>query len=580
MDPPTSAPVPTPAAVATSRTTPWRPPASLKQRLLWLLGGRLLVATVLLVGVFIAGMVSEGPNLQRLAYPFLLIGGITFAVSAMAGIWLRSNWALQGNAEAQVIADLLVSAYVVYASGGLTSAFAFLFGIATLNAAILLGSQAALRTYAAGIALYFGLGSALHLGLLDPAFLPLVHQSPATQARFAIALVSHTLSLSLVALLSAYLAGRLHTAGGELERAQASAANLARLNDDIVRCLSAGLITTDLSANIVSANPAALHLLQSPDLAWLQHQKVDDFLPATGEQTLHSLAPGLTRSPVHRYEGRATRRDGSQFPVGVTRTELRDSTAQVIGTLLTFQDLSEITTLRRAAERAERLSTLGRLAAGLAHEIRNPLGSISGAVELVMASAPLGAEDRHLLDIVVREVERLNNLVGDMLALSRPKQPHFTPVDLRQLSEEVLAMARQDPHAEGLMLELTAARDLPQIDADPGQLRQVVWNLMKNALQVSSAPGRIHLTLAQQSAETLALTVHDCGPGVDPGRISRIFDMFYSERDHGVGIGLALVQQIVRSHHGHIEVHNPPEGGACFCVTLPLHPDQTAALGA
>jgi len=224
------------------------------------------------------------------------------------------------------------------------------------------------------------------------------------------------------------------------------------------------------------------------------------------------------------------------------------------------------------AESAERLAMLGRLAAGLAHEIRNPLGSISGSVEMLAESPALSADDKKLCEIVRAEVLRLNNLVTDMLDLSKQRAPEASAVDVARLAQEVVALAGRSERSGTGDVRVTydgpTAPTLARCDAS--QMRQVLWNLVRNAVQASGAGRTVTVKVIPQRSEVV-LRVDDEGPGLSEEARARIFDAFYTTRSHGVGIGLAVVKRILDDHASmgaRITVESPPDGGASFQVTL------------
>ena len=228
------------------------------------------------------------------------------------------------------------------------------------------------------------------------------------------------------------------------------------------------------------------------------------------------------------------------------------------------------TRLRDIAARQERLAVLGRLSAGLAHEIRNPLSSISGAVQLVRESDSLESEDSRMLGIVLDEVERLDDLVTTMLQVGRPRAPMRGEHDLRNTVDAVAEMAQRGP---AVAKEVSIRRDLPEhpvlafVDAD--QMRQVVWNLVKNALQASPNGATVRMAASITAEGAARLEVSDEGEGLDRSQMDKVYNMFYSERTHGAGIGLALVRQIVDAHGGVIEIQSEQNRGAKFIVTFP-----------
>jgi signal transduction histidine kinase len=228
------------------------------------------------------------------------------------------------------------------------------------------------------------------------------------------------------------------------------------------------------------------------------------------------------------------------------------------------------------AEDAERLAALGRIAAGLAHEIRNPLGSIVGSVQLLNSSSGLSDEGRHLCDIVERETARLNDLVDDMLQLARPRAPVLGDVDVARTAREVVALAAHSGRGADVMVRYEGPSEAEALvmRADAGQLRQVVWNLVRNAVQASSPGAKVLVRVAAESSTkrksngSAMLEVHDDGPGIGAEAKGRLFDAFFTTRSSGMGIGLAVVKRIVDEHGWHIEVESSEGRGATFRVRM------------
>lgn len=219
------------------------------------------------------------------------------------------------------------------------------------------------------------------------------------------------------------------------------------------------------------------------------------------------------------------------------------------------------------AERAEKLAALGKIAAALAHEIRNPLGSISGSIEIIREAPGLGEDERRLCEIVRHEVARLNDLVGDMMDLARPRPPNVTVVDLAKTARDVIDLAQKGGRAENdVPLRFEGPATLP-VNADAGQLRQVIWNLVRNAIQASGAGLAVTVRVGLDH-DVPFVEVIDRGAGIAAEMRGRIFDAFVTTRSQGVGIGLAVVKQIVDAHNATITVDGSPEGGTSFRVLL------------
>ncbi|HET6332696.1 MAG TPA: ATP-binding protein [Polyangiales bacterium] len=534
------------------------------RRLLLFMGTRLGVATLLLGStLWLALENTHGTDSFTPRFLMALIAAI-YGGSLASSVWLLRRRDHARVATLQVGLDLVLTTGLVYITGGAGSGFSFLYGVAVLMAAMVLGPTPARVAGILALAMYTALIAGLSFGKLPPPADQAVdaYQMPASELAYAWLL--NVFGLLLVTLLAGSLAARVWSAGGRLRLAEASAASLARLNEDIVRSLNSGLVTTDLNGRIRSINPAGLEILRA-EFQGLLGEAVERHLPIEAFQS-------ALRDGVVRAEGNARGADGGTFPVGFSLNALNNLDGTSIGALILFQDLSEIVALRETAARGERLAVLGRLSAGLAHEIRNPLGSISGSVQLVKDSARLNQEDRNLLGIVLREVERLDDLVSTMLLVGRPREPMRKPCDLRQLADDVVEITRRGPAADG-DIDIDVVRgDLPVMAwADEDQIRQVMWNLLKNALQASPR-GTVVRVGASVRAGFAVLEVSDQGRGIDHGQRTKIYDMFYSERTHGAGIGLALVRQIVDAHQGKIEIISEQSRGATFVVSLPMAP--------
>ena len=525
--------------------------AEQERRLQWLVVWRLVVGVLLLGGTLWlsleTGLAAEG--FTSMALTALIV--LTFATSALVAGGRIAGWSLRSRALGALAADLVLATGLVYVSGGAGSAFSILYGAAVLSAAIILGGRAATLATAASIVLYVVVALAVTAGWIAAP----PDQSPAAYRldvhALGVSLLSNVVGLVVVGALSVALAGRLSRERGVARAAEEERARLSRLNDDIVRSLSSGLMTLGEGDRITSINPAGVQLLGAPE---------EDVVGAPVEAVL-GFRPGLDE----RAEAKSQLADGRELILGYSRTPLVEASGR---SLLLFQDLTEIEELRDAARRAERLALLGHLAAGLAHEIRNPLGSIHGSVQLVRESGALDDEDAALLDLVKIEVRRLNELVSTMLAVGRPATPQPRPVDVASLAREVARLVEGDADLVGRRTVVVEAPDVLEAEVDPDGIRQVIWNLVKNGLQASPEGEQVTVRL-RSAGDALELEVEDRGAGVPEDERRRLFESFYTRRARGIGLGLALVHQIVRGHGGEIRVTDGAGGGALFQITLP-----------
>jgi two-component system, NtrC family, sensor histidine kinase PilS len=526
--------------------------------------GRLVVATVLLGGMLLL-LGTTRLSFASFTPTFLqsLIAA-TFGASLLFAFTLPRVRHLARFAVVQLGWDLAMTTGLVVVTGGAASGFTFLYGVVVLMAAIVLGGRAVVGTTVAALVIYGTAGVSLANGWLPHPPDQLAIHYRLTASDLGTSMLSNLVGLLLVGLLAGNLSTRLKRTGGQLLQAEQSVRSLARLNDHIVRSIASGLVTTASDGTVQTVNPAAADMFRSAPED-LVGRPVGDLLPiAAGEPPMPADSQG-----GRRQDGTATCPDGTRFPVGYSQAPLVDSDGITIGRLITFQDLTEIRELRATAERAERLAALGQLAASLAHEIRNPLSSISGSVQLVRDTASVEAEDRRLLGIVLSEVDRLNDLVSTMLQVGRPKVPQSRTTDVGALAADVVEMANRGPaQAADVTMQLQPPSAPVLAEVDPDLMRQVLWNLIKNAIQ-ASAQGDGVFVRVRDEGDQVVLEVRDHGKGIAPEEMEHLFDMFYSRRPAGVGLGLALVKQIVDDHAGRVQVDSTPGQGTTFEVWLP-----------
>jgi two-component system sensor histidine kinase PilS (NtrC family) len=529
----------------------------LARKLSWYMAMRVGIVTLLLGGTVALNLGSLADLDQPTPRFLLAVVAATYAATLGYGLVHRRVGGEPWFARLQLATDLVAWTAVVYASGGPLSGFTFLYGVEVTVAAILLGRGAAFWSTGVSALLFSVLVGLLWLGVLAPLPDQQVRLERTDPSEYAFALLLNGTAMLLIANLSGYLAARLQRAGGALREAETRRADLEARFEDIVRSLESGLLTVDTGWIVRSANPTACHLL-------------DCLEPNVLGQPLAAVL-GRLATEVRgegRGEGTYVRPDGTELPLGYTVSPLLDSRGKESGHLILFQDLSERQRLRHEVEVAEHFAALGRLAAGLAHEIRNPLGSISGSVEMLRDTPALAAEDRQLADLVLRETARLNDLVTDILLFARPRPPVLEVVGVGRLLGEVLEMFRRGPAGERVVVRGEIEEDL-QARVDPDQLRQVLWNLLKNAADASPGGGEVTVTTMRGDGDALIIEVRDRGRGIPEEVRGRIFDPFYSSRAEGLGIGLALVRQITEAHGGKVEVDSRPAEGATFRIILP-----------
>jgi|JI10StandDraft_1071094.scaffolds.fasta_scaffold00869_31 two-component system sensor histidine kinase PilS (NtrC family) len=534
--------------------------AGLARRLTWLMLVRTLVISAVL-GLSLWLGSGQGTPMAAPAERFLLgVVVATYAATIGFALLLRRGVAPARLVWPQLAGDLAITTALTYVTGGAQSAYTSFFALSVVGAGAITDRRGAWTVGAVAIALTAAVGVAAWARLAPLPTIPQVE--PWTQSGRELALA---ISRSVGALIAVGVLAALFV--GELERSQASlvsqrqvTADLVALNRDIVRSLSSGLVTVGPDDRVLTINQTGAEIL-GPVAAGAIGEPVETVLPGLAAR----LAGVGATATVRRADLTLPRQPPRT--VGISVSPLFDDGDHVIGRVINFQDLTELRRLEAIARRSERLATVGQLAAGIAHEIRNPLASISGSIELLSQSAPTSDDDRALMAIVLREIERLNGLITDLLEYANPRPRAVVDLDLAVVADDVIAVLRQDRTWGPLEFIVDVARPLP-VAGDAAQLRQVLWNLARNASEAAAAGGG-HVTVrGAQDDAGVALAVTDDGPGVPPDRIAHIFDPFYTTKQKGTGLGLATSHAIVAEHGGTLDVDSVP-GRTTFTVRLP-----------
>ncbi|HVF43242.1 MAG TPA: ATP-binding protein [Pyrinomonadaceae bacterium] len=537
-----------------------------QRRWVWrLIAGRVLAAAVVL-GTFAlwTGVASQG-ELGRFG------GGSAIALavlvlSAVYALVLRfSEVRPRAQAGAQFALDAVLITWLVWVTGNLYSPYTALYIIVISAASIFLGARGALMTSVGCAALYTATMLALASGWIDSAGAGL---TPVALAKAVEAVGLNDVAFLFVGLLAAQLASRQTRSEVEMREAANALASLRALHERIVESIRSGVITTDLLRRVYTVNRAAEEMTgySSEDLRGKDVSILFGDIGGHIEESLRAAAEGQA---APRFESECLTAEGFRVRLGYGVSPLYSEGGETTGLVITFQDLTDIRSMEETSRRQERLSAVGRVAAGIAHEIRNPLAAMRGSIQ-VLKSDIQDPSQAELMDIVLRESDRLNRIITDFLTYARPRKFSLVETDLREPLRETFALLRHSPEIlDGHTLE----EDLPEEPltawADAEGVRQVFWNLSRNALKAMPDGGTLRAEMRHASGERVRVTFTDTGRGMSPAQVERLFEPFSSSTTGGTGLGLSIVYQIIRDHGGTINVRSREGHGTTITIELP-----------
>lgn len=533
----------------------------------WLVKVRVIIITFLIAIQFaITTLTLTSVNKQLFTGVMLA----WYATSAFYIAWLRYGKSLQLQAKAQILSDIAFATAVIYVTGGIDTSFNFLYPLIIILASILLSQTWA---YLAAALSFISFGAILEL-----AFFDIIHSY--TMSRPDLRSLQAVIFINLFAyIVIAYLAGRLSTrlrqVNVELQDKQDALEDLQALHENIVNSMSGGLVTTDLERRIKLVNPAASDMLGS-DRGPIEGRVLDEFFV----DPLPSESSGYLRREARSMSS------GAEKTFAITISALKIADRGTVGHVYTIDDLTEIRHLEAEVRRRDRMAAVGRLASGIAHEIRNPLSSIAGSVKILSGISALTDDQRSLVEIVTRESDRLNSIITDFLDYSREKKFQMRPVDLVVLLQDTVTLL-ENRHAmlnplqdesQQKSLQVERLFNVPNAWAygDGDKLKQVFWNIAQNAYRAMPQGGTLTVSIDEDGTGWRVGFV-DNGVGMSSKQLEKVFEPFQSGFEGGTGLGLAIVYQIVQAHDAEIDVRS--EQGVGTEIVLRFARAEHAMLG-
>jgi two-component system, NtrC family, sensor histidine kinase PilS len=545
------------------------------QRMQTLIVGRLLAIFLLLVTSWFwhSGRLKlsfeEFP--QGLFLVFLISVGLTIVYFFLARMSRDFSWQFR----VQFVLDAFLTTWLVWQTGDLTSPYITLYIVLIAVSSIFLRPRETILLAAFCVLLF------TVLSILSAA--DLIQSSNPPQSPFKVIQIIgfHLVAFLVVGLLASRLSER-HSSGETLKETAKSLADLRALHERIVESIRSGLITTDLEGNIYTFNAAATEIT-GYRTEELLGKPVFNLFGDIKEPMALSLDAVQTGEQQPRFEADLATPDGFAVRIGYGISPLFSESNEPTGLIITFQDLTEIRSMEESVRRKDRLAAVGRVAAGLAHEIRNPLGAMRGAIQVLESNTPPESIQADLMDIILRESDRLNKIITNFLSYARPGVTNFSETDVCDSIRDTLTLLKHSPDVkEHHLIEADLPEGTVVISADPTQLKQIFWNLARNSIQAMPNGGKFHIKLEIVPIDRIRITFEDTGTGMSPERVEQLFEPFSNSASGGTGLGLSIVYQIVRDHGGIINVRSHEGEGTVITVELPreYRPSAEAKPGA
>lgn len=531
------------------------------QKLQTLIVGRLIVIFLLLVtswiwysgtGAFSLDNFPEGPFLV-----FVVSVGLTAVYFLLSRISRSFDW----QARSQFLIDALLTTWLVWKTGDLTSPYITLYIVVIGVSSAFLRPRATFIMAVICVAFFALLATLTGLSVIEPS------GASQTPSRIIQIVSFHTIAFLVVGLLASRLSERL-SSGEQLREATKTLANLQALHERIIESIRSGLITTDLDGNIYTFNAAATEIT-GYTADQMSGRSIFSLFGNIKQPIALSLDIADTDQPP-RFETDLVTPEGFAVRIGYNISPLFSESNERSGLIITFQDLTEIRSMEESIKRKDRLAAVGRVGAGLAHEIRNPLGAMRGAIQVLESNTPPESIQADLMSIILRESDRLNSIITNFLSYAKPKVGSFTEIDVCEAIRDTVKLLRHSPDVtEKHVLNEVLPSSPIFVSADSTQIKQVFWNLARNSINAMPTGGRLTIKLESVPNNRLQIVFEDTGVGMSPEQVERLFEPFSNSTSGGTGLGLSIVYQIIRDHDGVINVRSFEGEGTVITIVLP-----------
>ena len=474
----------------------------------------------------------------------------------------------------QAICDVLMITGLVYATGGISSVYAVFYTLVIIYSVLFLERRGGLIIASACSICYGLLLDLEYYKILTPLYAIVSQDNPFTAGYVFSRIIIYILSFYLIAFLAIFVVEQEKKTRTLLQEKETAFDQLDLLHRSIIESVDTGILTINLRGQIKSFNRAAEEIT-GYSFAEVEDKNIVDLFPEYGDLLENIHTGGYPYSQQSRVEMYIESHEKKPLTLGCSVSFLNDGTEKRIGDILVFQDLTAIKKMELILEKNRRLAFIGEMAAGLAHEMRNPLASISGSIQVLHKSLPLNETDERLMQIILRGKDQLESFMRDFLLLSRPTPGMPEMIKITDIIEDIIESIRYLPDWRDDIQVIKSLQDhLPFIRANKTEIRQLIWNVLMNAIQSMPNGGRVTIETGKDTTDIsagqfLEIKISDNGQGIMENDLGKIFEPFYTTREKGTGLGLAIVNRIVEGHAGKIKVDSRSGEGTTFTIWLP-----------
>ncbi len=548
---------------------------SIVSRLRWLIISRVAIVTFLL-GITTFFKIQKIELLTETSIVSLyIIFALTYFLSVIYLFLLKFVKNPKVNVYIQTFTDVALITGLVYVTGGIRSIYSVFYPLAIIYSVLFLGKRGGLIIASISSILYGLLLDLEYYGVIPPIDSEVVHNYDLSAGYVFSRIFIHILSFYIIALVASYAVEQEKKTRVLLAEKRTAFDKLDLLHRIIIQSVDTGIMTIDLQGKIKSFNRAA-EAISGFTFAELENRNVAEIFPGFTHMKEIINEDDKRSSVRNRYNMEFVNKENQALILGYSVSTLKDNKGKRIGDIVIFQDLTSITKMEEALEKSRKLAIIGEMAAGLAHEMRNPLASISGSIQILNKDLKLGDTDERLMRIILRGKDQLESIIKDFLLLARPAPGNKETIFIKEIIEDVMESIHFVPDWNNGIKVILQLSDNLSIHANKTEMREIIWNLILNAVQAMPDGGHLSLETKNKlsvdnTIEYLEILVSDTGCGIEEAYFNKIFEPFFTTKERGTGLGLAIVNRIVEGYTGTIVIESKIERGTTCIVSLPFN---------